>query len=180
MSFDSEERRGEGEAMTIRLGSPDFLRMFPTVVWTLQLDEETTRAINPGILRRVAEIRASAAEPSAGENWQSGHALHRRDEFHALVEAIHATTRKVLSFLEIASDDFEITGCWANANGIGRPTVRRDVEPAALGHESLGIVIPAHAEVHQTHPVGARPRRSGRWRTGLSCTRVGPTWVGSA
>ena len=73
--------------MIIQLGSPDFLRMFPTVVWTLQLDEEATGAINPGILRRVAEIRASAAEPSAGENWQSGHSLHRRDEFHALVEA---------------------------------------------------------------------------------------------
>jgi len=105
--------------MTIRLGSPDFLRMFPTVVWTLQLDEEATGAINPGILRRVAEIRASAAEPSAGENWQSGHTLHRRDEFHALVEAIQATTQKVLSSLEIVSDDFEITGCWANVNGIG-------------------------------------------------------------
>lgn len=117
--LDSEERRGEGETMTIGLGSPDFLRMFPTVVWTLQLDDEATRAINPGILRRVAEIRASAAEPLTGENWQSGHALHRRDEFHALVEAIHATTRKVLSFLEIASDDFEITGYWANVNGIG-------------------------------------------------------------
>jgi uncharacterized protein (TIGR02466 family) len=62
---------------------------------------------------------ASAGEPSARENWQSGHALHRRDEFHALVEAIQATTRKVLSFLEIASDDFDITGCWANVNGIG-------------------------------------------------------------
>ena len=105
--------------MTIRLGSPDFLRMFPTVLWTLQLDEEATGAINPGILRRVAEIRASAAEPSAGENWQSGHTLHRRDEFHALVEAIQATTQKVLSSLEIVSDDFEITGCWANVNGIG-------------------------------------------------------------
>jgi hypothetical protein len=76
MSFDSEERRGDGEAMTIRLGSPDFLRMFPTVVWTLQLDEEATRAINPGILRRVAGIQTSAAEPSTGENWQSGHALY--------------------------------------------------------------------------------------------------------
>ena len=105
--------------MTIRLGSPDFLRMFPTVVWTLQLEEEASRAIDPAILRGLAEIRTSAGEPSAGEKWQSGHALHRRDEFHALVEAIQATTRKVLSFLEIASDDFEITGCWANVNGIG-------------------------------------------------------------
>ena len=105
--------------MTIRLGSPDFLRMFPTVVWTLQLDDEATRAINPAILRRVAEIRASAGKPSGGENWQSGHALHRLDEFRDLVEAIQATTRKVLSFLEIVSDDFEITGCWANVNGIG-------------------------------------------------------------
>jgi uncharacterized protein (TIGR02466 family) len=105
--------------MTIRLGSPDFLRMFPTVVWTLQLEEEASRALNPAILRGLAEIRTSAGEPSAGENWQSGHALHRRDEFHALVEAIQATTRKVLSFREIASDDFEITGCWANVNGIG-------------------------------------------------------------
>jgi hypothetical protein len=43
--------------MTIRLGSPDFLRMFPTVVWTLQLEEEATRAINPAILRGLAEIR---------------------------------------------------------------------------------------------------------------------------
>ncbi|MGH9197757.1 MAG: hypothetical protein ACRD1T_18690, partial [Acidimicrobiia bacterium] len=95
--LDREERRGEGETMSIPLGSPDFLRMFPTVVWTLQLDEEATRAINPAILRQVVEIRASAGEPSAGENWQSGHAPHRRDEFHALVEAIEATTRKVLS-----------------------------------------------------------------------------------
>lgn len=105
--------------MTIRLGSPDFLRMFPTVVWTLQLDEEATRAINPGILRRVAEMRASAGDPSAGTIWQSEYSLHQREEFHALVEAIEATTRKVLSFLEIASDDFEVTGCWANVNGIG-------------------------------------------------------------
>jgi hypothetical protein len=71
----------------------------------------------------VAEIRASVGKPSGGENWQSGHALHRLDEFRDLVEAIHATTRKVLSFLEIASDDFEITGCWANVNGIGASTV---------------------------------------------------------
>jgi uncharacterized protein (TIGR02466 family) len=105
--------------LTIRLGSPDFLRMSPTVVWTLQLDEEATQAINPGILRQLAKIRASAGEPSAGEKWQSGHALHRRADFHALVDAIHATTRKVLSFLEIVSEDFEITGCWANVNGIG-------------------------------------------------------------
>ncbi|MGI8427474.1 MAG: hypothetical protein ACR2M4_12995 [Actinomycetota bacterium] len=115
--LDSEERRSEGETMTIRLGSPDFLRMFPTVVWTLQLDDEA--AINPAILRRVAEIRASAGEPSAGENWQSGHVLHRLDEFRDLVEVIRATTRKVLSFLKIASDDFQITGCWPNVNGIG-------------------------------------------------------------
>jgi uncharacterized protein (TIGR02466 family) len=105
--------------MTIRMGSPDFLRMFPTVVWTLQLDEEATRAINPAILRRLADIRASAGELSAGESWQSGHALHRLDEFRDLVEGIQATTRKVLSFLKIVSDGFEITGCWANVNGIG-------------------------------------------------------------
>jgi len=93
--------------------------MFPTVVWTLQLDEDATLAINPAILRRLADIRPPAGELSAGESWQSGHALHRLDEFRDLVEVIQATTRTVLSFLKIASDNFQITGCWANVNGIG-------------------------------------------------------------
>jgi hypothetical protein len=42
--------------MAIRLGSPGFLRMLPTVVWALQLDEEATRA-NPAILRRLADTK---------------------------------------------------------------------------------------------------------------------------
>jgi hypothetical protein len=36
-SMSLTERRGEGETMTMHLGSPNFLRMFPTVVFTLQL-----------------------------------------------------------------------------------------------------------------------------------------------
>lgn len=47
----------EGEAMTIRLGSPDFLRMFPTVVWTVQ-DEE---AIGQLLQRLFSEPRRGAA-----------------------------------------------------------------------------------------------------------------------
>lgn len=52
--LDSEEGRGEGETMIICLGSPDFLRMFATVIGTLQLDEEAIGGINSAILRRLA------------------------------------------------------------------------------------------------------------------------------
>ena len=50
--------------------------------------------------------RARRGAPSPAKTGNRGTRSHRRDEFHALVEAIHATTRKVLSFLEIASDNF--------------------------------------------------------------------------
>ncbi|MET0164047.1 MAG: 2OG-Fe(II) oxygenase family protein [Vicinamibacterales bacterium] len=48
------------------------------------------------------------------EAWQSGHALHRREELHALCDCVSRAAASVLQFLKIGESALEITGCWAN------------------------------------------------------------------
>jgi uncharacterized protein (TIGR02466 family) len=50
----------------------------------------------------------------SGEAWQSGHALHRREELHALCDCVSRAAASVLQFLRIGESAIEITGCWAN------------------------------------------------------------------
>ena len=45
--------------------------------------------------------------------------LHERPEISALVSCIRRSARSVIQFLKIGSEDFEITGCWANVNAPG-------------------------------------------------------------
>lgn len=50
-------------------------------------------------------------EPGLG--WQSGHALHQREDFRELVSFVDRAITSILRFLRIGHDAFEITACWA-------------------------------------------------------------------
>ena len=94
--------------------SSDVLSLFPTLVWNIQLKTELYEALNAKLLRVLYKTRQSLPTLKPGEAWQSDQELHKLDEFADLVSCINSTTRRILRFLRIGYDAFEITGCWAN------------------------------------------------------------------
>ena len=91
----------------------DVVAMFPSLVWKIQLDAGLRDSLNPKIETALAETRRELPPLSAGQGWQSGHSLHRRDELRELVSCVERGVTSVLRFLRIGHDAFEITGCWA-------------------------------------------------------------------
>jgi len=113
--LDSEERGAEGETVSIRLGSRLPARV-PDRRLDTALDEEATRAITPAVLRGLAEIRASAGEPSAGENWQSGTRFSDGMDARGILEVLHKPGVQTLP--------------WARSDGRKRSEAEGPVAPA--------------------------------------------------
>ena len=67
-----------------RFESSHALRMFPTFVWKAELDREIYQQINKTIVRTLADLRSALPEPEVGESWQSGHALHKLNDFQRI------------------------------------------------------------------------------------------------
>ena len=94
----------------------DVLRMFPTFVWKAELKPEFHRKMNNNIIRKLEQIRLSEPNPAPGHAWQSGHDLHKLNEFCELISCLNEAVVSVLAFLKIGQVEFEITGVWANMN----------------------------------------------------------------
>jgi uncharacterized protein (TIGR02466 family) len=99
-----------------RWSGSDVFPMFPTLVWKVQLKPELHEAMDAKLLAVLDEMRRKEEQgPLApGQGWQSGQTLHRRAEFGELVECVDSLAKRVLRFLRVGYDAFEITGCWAN------------------------------------------------------------------
>jgi len=94
--------------------SSDVLSLFPTLVWKIQLRAEVHEPIDASVLGLLHSLRQGLPELRTGEAWQSGHALHTRQELHELCGCVSRAAASVLQFLKIGSEAIEITGCWAN------------------------------------------------------------------
>ena len=92
----------------------DLFPLFPTPVWKIQLRAATRDAVEGPVLALLAALRQGEPALKAGEAWQSGHALHRREELRELCACVLRAAGGVLKFLKIGSAEIEITGCWAN------------------------------------------------------------------
>ncbi len=92
----------------------DVFSLFPTLVWKTQLRAEAHEAIDASALGLLRSLRQGLPELKSGEAWQSGHALHRREELRELCDRVSRTAAGVLQFLKIGAETVEITGCWAN------------------------------------------------------------------
>ena len=92
----------------------DVIPMFPTLVWKLQLSAKLHEAIDAKILAALAGKRRDAPELASSQGWQSDQTLHELEDFRDLVSCVNSTAKRVLRFLRIGYDAFEITGCWAN------------------------------------------------------------------
>lgn len=107
------------EEKTPWIEGSELLSIFPTFVWKTQVTAPARARIDPGIARGLAELRAGLAPLSRGQSWQSGHDLHTRADFGALVECVQRFARSVLAFLKVGQAELAVTGCWANVNGPG-------------------------------------------------------------
>ena len=92
----------------------DVVSLFPTLVWKIQLRAEVHEPIDASALELLRSLRQGQPELKSGEARQSGHALHRREELHALCDCVSRAAASVLQFLKISEPAIEITGCWAN------------------------------------------------------------------
>src|SRR3972149_6872532 len=92
----------------------DVVSLFPTLVWKIQLRAEVHEPINASALALLHSLRQGQPELKFGEAWQSGHAMHRREELHALCDCVSRAAASVLQFLKIGEPEIEITGCWVN------------------------------------------------------------------
>ena len=70
-------------------------------------------ALNASIVAALADLRRQQPALEAGRGWQSGHALHRRDDLGELVACVQRGVTSILRFLRLGVEAFEITGCWA-------------------------------------------------------------------
>lgn len=95
----------------------DVFSMFPTLVWKLRLRGH--EPINEHLLGLVRALRQGLPELAAGEAWQSGVALHRREELRGLRECVEQAAAGVLASMKIGGAALEITGCWASAYAPG-------------------------------------------------------------
>lgn len=94
--------------------SSDVVSLFPTLVWKIQLRAEVHEPIDASALGLLQLLRQGQPELKPGDAWQSGHALHRREELHALCDCVNRAAASVLQFLRIGEPAIETTGCWMN------------------------------------------------------------------
>jgi len=90
------------------------LRLFPTLVWRVELADNVRARVNASVLKAVEELRTSLPPLKRGEGWQSRQNLHRRAPFSELVGCIDAAAGEVVHFLRIGHDAPCITACWVN------------------------------------------------------------------
>ena len=99
----------------------DVIPMFPTFVWKVQIESGLRDALRETILAAIAEMRVRLPPLAPGDGWQSGQALHQREDCRDLVACINDGVAPILRFLRIGDEPYEITACWATvlAHGAG-------------------------------------------------------------
>jgi len=93
--------------------------IFPTLIWSMQLDADEYGPINDGIMAKINSLMAGMPEIPVGETRQTSPIFHTLPEFEPLAPYVQALAAKALGDLEIDYESFGITGCWANINPIG-------------------------------------------------------------
>lgn len=94
--------------------------MFPTYVWIIELPGELTQSINRSVLPLIErKVGRDPQSPEKGVYLQTEQNLHLEPEFAELVKQIHAYADSALKFLNLAYENIQITGCWANISGTG-------------------------------------------------------------
>ena len=93
--------------------------LFPTPVWSLDLEEETATRLNRQIMVQLDRLLTPRPEIPLGATWQTDQRLHTLPAFAELTACIEKAARGALDFMKVDYSRFEITACWANINPQG-------------------------------------------------------------
>ena len=75
----------------------DVIPMFPTFVWKVQVKAGLRDALRQQVLAAMADIRDGLPPLAPGRGWQSGQALHQREDFQDLVACINDGVETILN-----------------------------------------------------------------------------------
>lgn len=98
--------------------APGVMQIFPTFVWKGEVPAGDLEPLNAELLAALADLGAPLNGLRPGENWQSGHDLHRLPVFRNLTDWVLAASHAALAYLRLP-EPLVITGLWANLNPPG-------------------------------------------------------------
>jgi uncharacterized protein (TIGR02466 family) len=88
--------------------------LFPTYVWTYDLEDEISAGLNVDLMNSLDELTPEKPALAHGHKWQTDQNLHEFEEFAELVKIFRAAMTEIIDLLGVECTEFEITGCWAN------------------------------------------------------------------
>lgn len=93
----------------------DVIPLFPTFVWTFDLDPKVSAKINSRILKRVEHVlpRLSTPKPDSYP-YQSEPNLHEHKDFKDLAGIIVTACESLCQDMQVVHDGLDITGLWVN------------------------------------------------------------------
>lgn len=92
---------------------------FPTPVWIHDVEPDMAARLNRQLMQAIDEITSPRPALGPGQSWQTEQFLHKLEQFAELMGMFNFATDRILKFLEVDHEGFEITGCWANLNPRG-------------------------------------------------------------
>ena len=92
---------------------------FPTPVWIHDIEPNMAARLNRQLMQAIDEITSPRPALRPGQSWQTEQSLHKLEQFAELMGIFDFAANKILEFLEVDHEGFEITGCWANLNPRG-------------------------------------------------------------
>lgn len=93
--------------------------MFPTLVWKMQLAQDTYAPLNKKLKKKIFVLTRSNSNLSKKGKMQTDQTLHQLPEFEELNGIINQASGGFMEFLKLSYESFEITGCWANISPPG-------------------------------------------------------------
>lgn len=100
----------------------EFKTFFPSCVWIHEVQDY--QSMNDKLVQELALLRESTGytNPANGA-WQSRANLNKLEAFKPLMDCFSAGSTRVLDFLKVEYEGFEITDSWANLNPPGHSHV---------------------------------------------------------
>ncbi len=101
--------------------STQVMTLFPTFCWLHDLPAAEAARLNAELEAAVDALISPRRPIAPGLSWQTSQDLHLRPGFQPLVRLIMAAGQGVVSYLKLAHQTVEITGCWATVSPPGSP-----------------------------------------------------------
>ncbi|MEQ8653580.1 MAG: 2OG-Fe(II) oxygenase family protein [Kiloniellales bacterium] len=95
------------------------LQLFPTFLFTYDLEPARAEALNQGISNLVWGLLDPPPNVMPGQNLNTHHDLHKKPGMEPLMEVYSEAIELTIEKLKVQHRGWAVTGCWANINKPG-------------------------------------------------------------